>query len=294
MRIVAIMANREKLAADPLGAEAVAAALHALAERGVSVLLNAEAAEGLGRADLAAADERLARDADLVIAFGGDGTILQAARLAAAWGRPILGGNLGGLGFLAEVGAGEVPAAVGRLLEGDFAVESRLMLEATVGGDRRVALNDVVIARAGFGRLLRLRTVVNDQHLATYHADGVIVSTPTGSTAYSLSAGGPIVHPLAPVIVVTPICSHSLTARPVVVGQGDAIGVELLSESEAVLTVDGQEGLTVAPGARVLIRRAAEVARLVRLRPPDFYTLLREKLAWGERGIGTWGQSGEP
>jgi len=149
---------------------------------------------------------------------------------------------------------------------------------------RCLALNDMVVAKAGVARVIHLTTWVNGEHLATYPADGVIVATPTGSTAYSLSAGGPIVHPHVDVIVVTPICPHTFTARPVVVSGTATVTVEVADRDEDVcLSVDGQESHQLQPGERVVARRAEERTRLVRLRPHSFYSILRTKLGWGER-----------
>jgi NAD+ kinase len=163
------------------------------------------------------------------------------------------------------------------------------MLEAEIveGGGVRLrclALNDMVVAKTGVARVIRVATWVNDEHLSTYPADGVIVATPTGSTAYSLSAGGPIVHPQVDVLIVTPICPHMLTARPVVVSGGAAVTVQAMGTDEDVtLSVDGQESHPLHSGERVIVRRAAVRTRLVRRGAPRFYGILREKLAWGER-----------
>jgi NAD+ kinase len=249
--------------------------------------MNEAGATFSGRPELAAADHALVDDTDLLVVIGGDGTILSAARLAV--GRaPILGVNLGGLGFMTEMPLAELPGSIADVAAGATVIDERVMLEAEIdrpeGRLRALALNDVVIAKTGVARMVHVTTAVNGEHLATYPADGVIVATPTGSTAYSLSAGGPIVHPHVDVIVVTPICPHTFTARPVVVSGSAYVTLEVTSKDEDVsLTVDGQESHPLRPGERVTIRRAQERTRLVRLRARSFYSILRTKLAWGER-----------
>lgn len=288
MSRVGFLVNASRVAGYPQADELVRATLRRLDERGVEVRMNEVGAVVVGRPDLAAADGALVEGTDLLIVLGGDGTILSAARLAA--GRvPILGVNMGGFGFLAEVTLAELPDAASAAISGDGDVDERTMLQAEVTGNgqarlRRLALNDIVVTKTGVARVVTLGTWVNEEHLSTYPADGVIVSTPTGSTAYSLSAGGPIVHPQVDVLIVTPICPHTLTARPVVVSGAATVTVKPLAGIEDVrLTVDGQESVPLEAGERVVVRRAASRARLVRLRPPSFYSILRTKLAWGGR-----------
>lgn len=283
-----MLVNPARFSAYPQAPTLLADALRLLDERGAMVRMNAAGAALAKRPDLAVEDEALLADGDLLVVLGGDGTILSAARLAA--GRvPILGVNMGGFGFLAEVALDELPAAIDRVTAGASSIDERAMLSAEIADGetvrrRCVALNDMVVAKTGVARLVRVAIWVNGEHLSTYPADGVIVATPTGSTAYSLSAGGPIVHPQVDVIVVTPICPHTLTARPVVVSGGAAVTVEPLEASDDTqLSVDGQESFPLRDGERVIVRRADVRARLVRLRAPSFYSILRTKLAWGER-----------
>ncbi len=285
---IGLVINEEKLREEPEALSLVKEAIRVM-EEAASVLLNAGSAKLLERPEIGVPPEEVTKRADLLIVLGGDGTILRASRQAGPRGIPVLGVNVGGFGFLAEVGIRELKEVVPRLLKGDFALDERMMLEAVVErGEERIegflALNDMVVTKSGYARLLRLRTYINGEHLATYPADGLIVSTPTGSTAYSLSAGGPIVHPRVEVILVTPICPHMLHARSVVVSGNDTVTVEFGGGvEEAMLTVDGQEGFLLQGGDRVLIRRATPRAKLIRLHPFRFYTLLRQKLSWGER-----------
>lgn len=288
MTCVGVLLHPARFAAYPQAGELLRDTLRVLAGHGAVVRLNGAGATAAGRPDLAATDAALVEDGDLLVVLGGDGTILSAARLAA--GRvPILGVNMGGFGFLAEMPLSELPGGIGEMLAGTMVMDDRAMLEAEIVGDggvrrRCLALNDMVVGKTGVARVIRVATWVNDEHLSTYPADGVIVATPTGSTAYSLSAGGPIVHPQVDVIIVTPISPHMLTARPVVISGGATVTIEAIGAAEDVsLSVDGQESHALLGGERVIVRRAAARTRLVRRRAPSFYSLLRKKLAWGER-----------
>jgi NAD+ kinase len=226
--------------------------------------------------------------ADLVVVLGGDGTLLSVARLYAG-GPPILGVNLGRLGFLTEVPRDELYPALVEVLAGRFQLDSRSMfdvlLERTTGeriGYR--ALNDAVIAKASLARIIELVVEVDRRLVSRYRADGLVVSTPTGSTAYNLSAGGPILHPHLPVAVLSPICPHTLTLRPLVVPDSSVVEVILETPGEKVhLTIDGQEGCEMNRGDRLRITRAAESVRLARtLEPRSIFEGLRSKLHWGE------------
>ena len=289
MRAVGVVVNPEKVQQDPGVAVRVREAAAQLAGHGLGVRLNSEGARAVGLEELATSDAELSEVSDALVVVGGDGTILRAARTGAVRGVPVLGVNVGGFGFLAEVGLEGLPEALERLVSGRYGVEERMMLAAEVvreghTAERFLALNDMVITKSGYARLMPLRTTVNGEHLATYLADGLIVSTPTGSTAYNLSAGGPILSPGVRALAITPICPHTLTARPVVVDADDVATVEVALDVEGVLlTVDGQVGCPLRGGDVVRLRRAEARARLVRLRPPSFYELLRHKFAWGER-----------
>jgi NAD+ kinase len=289
VRTVGLLVNVDKLNANADVARFASEAVNLLTERGVSVVLNRESAEILGHPALGIPEGELVRRANVVVVFGGDGTILRAARSAAPHGIPILGVNLGGFGFLAEVNGPEVERALHRLLEGEFRLDERMMLRAVVEHEGRpiqefLALNDIVVTKSGYARLLKLRTFINAEHLATHLADGLIVATPTGSTAYSLSAGGPIVHPAVEGIVLTPICAHTLNARAVLASAGDTIVIQVEPVgAPPILTVDGQEGYPLQPGDEVRVGRSPHHTRLVRLEAGGFYGLLRAKLTWGER-----------
>ena len=259
-----------------------------LRRRKRTVLLDADAAAVLSIEGGVGKQEMMAK-ADLVIVLGGDGTLLAIARHSGPRGVPVLGVNLGGLGFLTDVKPGEVFKALEKVLAGKFKVERRSMLAASVIRDRRVirrfqALNDMVINKGALARILDLETSVDGVPLCTYKADGLIFSTPTGSTAYSLSAGGAIIEPSVGVVHVAPICPHTLTQRPIVLGDRARIRVTVRSPDEdIVLTVDGQEGMKLASEDVIEIRRAKNQVVLLRSPTHDFFELLRTKLRWGER-----------
>lgn len=221
---------------------------------------------------------------DFVIVLGGDGTILRVARQLSGTNLPLLGVNLGQMGFLAEVEPPMLEAGLDMLLEGQYKVRHRLMLSARVFRDDRpvaeyTALNDVVISKGPFSRIIYLDTYVNDKHLETYPSDGIIISTPTGSTGYSLSAGGPIVNPALDVMIITPICPHLLHHRSVIVASHERVSIHPWTrQAEVILTVDGQVGFQLQDGDEVQVTRAPLTTPLVQLHGTDFYTLLHRKL----------------
>ena len=225
---------------------------------------------------------------DLLLVLGGDGTLLSMARLVGDLGVPILGVNLGGLGFLTALTADELFPALEAYLDGGLVIEERMMLGAAVSrqGERLaeyVALNDVVITKSAMSRIIRLEVAVDNQFATGYRADGLIISTPTGSTAYSLSAGGPIVFPTMDAVVLTPICSHTLTNRPIVLPASQRIDVTLLTDQDVMLTLDGQVGFALKQLDTVEVHRAAARIRLARFPQKHFFSVLRTKLKWGER-----------
>jgi NAD+ kinase len=227
--------------------------------------------------------------ADLVVVLGGDGTLISVARLVGDREVPILGVNLGSLGFLTEVTLDELYPALESCLSGDYRVSERMMLRAAVERDGREieshqVLNDVVINKGALARIVDLETTVDESWLTTFKSDGLIISTPTGSTGYSLAAGGPIVHPALDCLVITPICPHTLTNRPIVVDAGASITVTLKSDKEDVfLTLDGQVGMELKGGDIIRVGRAERRTRLVMSRSKDYFEVLRTKLKWGER-----------
>jgi NAD+ kinase len=224
---------------------------------------------------------------ELVVVLGGDGTLLSVARHLTT-GTPILGVNLGTLGFLTEINRSELYPALVEVLAGRFSIERRSLLSVTLkrlNGETILyqALNDVVITKSALARIIQLEVRIADRLVASYRSDGLIISTPTGSTAYNLSAGGPILHPDLPVAALTPICPHTLTMRPLVVPQASDITVTLESPHEEVhLTVDGQEGTNLEYRDKVSVTAAPFQVQLVKLGERTFYDALRSKLRWGE------------
>jgi len=224
-----------------------------------------------------------------VLVLGSDGTMLSVHRLVAGKGIPVLGVNLGSLGFLAEVSKEDIFTSVEKMLAGGCRVEERLMLKAMIQRKGETieeyrVLNDVVINKGALARIIDLETFIDKTYVTTFKADGLIISTPTGSTAYSLSAGGPILYPTLESIVVTPICSHTLTNRPIVLPDQVVIEIGLKSLSEDVfLTLDGQVGCSLKPDDIIEIRKAEYKARLLVPGEKGYFDVLRTKLKWGER-----------
>ena len=223
--------------------------------------------------------------ADMLVALGGDGTILAAARAVGRRGTPILGVNLGRLGFLAELAPGEIVRVVGDILAGRYVVDERLVIEVRTTADpARVfpAMNDIVLDKSRSSRVIDIETHVDGAFAVTYRGDGVIVSTPTGSTAYALSNGGPIVTPGSDVIGITPISPHSLSGRPLIIPASSVIRIVAHSESdEILLAADGQEVAILTPPAEITLRKAGYTVRLVRRTDRSYFDLLRAKLHWG-------------
>ncbi len=256
-----------------------------LAPRGLRVLYDPHAAAALGEPATSSAE--LARLADLLVVLGGDGTLLAMARALEERAVPILGINLGTLGFLAEVSVDEMESAVAAALAGTMRVERRLRISVEhMRGGREVAhwraLNDAVVT-SSLARLIEIDVRADDLPVSTYPVDGLIVSTPTGSTAYSLSAGGPILLPSLEALVLTPICPHTLTQRPLVMPDTVVLEIAAKAGVEARLTVDGQEGVELADGDVVRVRRSAHGVLLVVPPQRSRFDVLRTKLRWGER-----------
>ena len=261
-----------------------------LQAHGASVTCDSETSDCLGMTAVQARKrEELPTCTDLLIVLGGDGTLLSAARLAANRKVPILAVNLGGLGFLTTVAQDEIYSILDEIFAGQHRVSERVMVEAEIirGGEvvrRQIALNDAVLNKAALARIMDLELRVDGEYVTTYKADGLILSTPTGSSAYSLAAGGPIVYPTVECFVVTPICPHTLTNRPLVIPDSASIEVDFKAEDDTVfLTLDGQIGIELMRGDHIRVRKAAEKLLLVRPAKKTYYQVLRNKLKWGER-----------
>lgn len=262
-----------------------------LEERRVAVMAESDAASAMKMRQLSR-DEALLAKADFAVVLGGDGTLLRASRVMAPAGVPMLAVRFGQFGFLADIEPADALPALDRVLQGSYTIDERMMVEASVHrNDREVstclALNDVVIAKGPLARMLRLSTYISGKFISTYPADGLVVATPTGSTAYSLSAGGPLVAPDLKVIIVTPICPHTLNARSLLVS--DRQSVEIVVESDpgdvVILTVDGQIGVPLEPGDKVCVREAKPRAKLICTDGMTFYDKLQARLRWGDRFV---------
>jgi NAD+ kinase len=223
-----------------------------------------------------------------VVVLGGDGTLLGAARKIGRYGVPILGINLGGLGFLAEIPLKRLYKDMERLIAGEMEVEARLMLEASVLRDneekcRFSVLNDVVINKGALARIINLRVSIDRRFLTTFRADGLIVSSPTGSTGYNLSAGGPILYPNLEALILTPICPFTLTQRPIILPDTSVIEINMGEDSEEVtLTFDGQVGFDLMDNDGIIIRKSEKKLKLIKSPDQDYFDILRTKLKWGE------------
>jgi len=258
-----------------------------LRERGMETFIDIESASEIGENGFQRSE--IPSLVDMVIVLGGDGTLLSVARLVGNQGVPILGVNLGGLGFITEVPLDELYETLERIFNNDYFIEERLMLVTHVHRQgERIAdynvLNEVVINKGAMARIIELETYINKSYVTTFRADGLILSTPTGSTAYSLSAGGPIIYPTLHSFVLTPICPHTLTNRPIVLPDDFLVEVILKSESgDVFLTLDGQVGFSLKYEDVVEVRRSEGKIKLISTRERDYFKILRTKLKWGER-----------
>jgi NAD+ kinase len=258
-----------------------------LRARSIDVVLDATSAALLGEKG-GIQKTQLAGKADVLLVLGGDGTMLNAARLAGERSIPILGVNMGGLGFLTEVRLENLYPSLDRVFANDFVLDERLMLKTHVHrhGEtvaRGVVLNDVVISKGTLARMIELKIAIQGQFVTNLRGDGLIISTPTGSTAYSLSAGGPIINPAVQSLILTPICPHTLTHRPLIVPGTVEIEATLTSRDDgAMATLDGQVGIAMTQGDTVVVQASEHRTRLIRFPESHYYDVLREKLKWGD------------
>jgi NAD+ kinase len=258
-----------------------------LRSRGYEVCFDDETAASIGDRAACWSKTSLGAHTDLLITFGGDGTLLSVARHAPS-NVPIMGVNMGTLGFITEIQVEEFPVVLDRVLAGDFQSEQRVALQVTVNGpdgegrSYRV-LNDVAINKSALARIIEMHVRVGGKFVSTFRADGLIVATPTGSTAYNLSAGGPIIYPTMGAVVVTPICPHMLSNRPLVLPDDLVIEIRIISSNQEVyLTMDGQEGLPLSEYDHVSVRKSSNTVQLVQSPEKNYFDVLRTKLKWGE------------
>lgn len=286
IKTVGIVANLDKSRTKDVAKKIV----NLLQQKKINVILDLPLAKLLKQAKSALSIDRLAEKVDVVITLGGDGTFLRVARVMQKHLKPILGVNLGGLGFLAEVTLESLENDLGLLVKGQYDINYRMTLYTDVvkkNGKRikvQPALNDVVVSKKVIARIINVKTYINNKPVTTFKADGVIVATPTGSTAYTLSAGGPIVHPKTEVVLISPICPHTLTHRPLVIPSDDKIKLKLDKSAKGViLTVDGQIGMDLSPEDSIIIKRGQQMVPLITFRDTLYFKVLQQKLSWGSR-----------
>lgn len=255
-----------------------------LDDKGKDYILEEASAGLLERRVKSQVYERLVDFADIVIVFGGDGTFLKAARTFAASDVPILGINLGQLGFLTDIEVEMLEDGLDKLLAGKYQIEERMILEGRVIRSKQlvsrlIAINDLVLTKGPFSRIIKLETFIDGEYITTYPGDGLIIACPTGSTAYSLSAGGPIVNPKMKSLIITPICPHTLNSRSIVTTEDEEIVVKVDADhSEVMLTVDGQESFPILSDDIIKINKSNLVAKMIKLEGYNFYKILRNRL----------------
>lgn len=257
-----------------------------LKARDVNVLCDEELSKDLAITKAADCSQYMFQVSDVVIVLGGDGTLLNVARLSSCCQVPLFGINIGHLGFLTEIEIVDTYASLEKILRGDYTIEKRMMLEAFIENNENqtqkfIALNDIVLTKGGFSRLISYNIHINDEFVDSYQADGVIICSPTGSTAYSLSAGGPIVAPDVEVLTITPICPHTLHSRSILVSNKDLVRVEITKNNQTniSMTVDGQAGVVINPGDVVTVQQSKYYANLVKLSNRSFFDVLRAKMS---------------
>ncbi|ASS75932.1 NAD(+) kinase [Tumebacillus algifaecis] len=281
MKVIGLLVNHTK----PMAKEVAHRLIEIIEKNGAAVRVDETTAATIGREDIQLPQSEFADHVELLFVLGGDGTILGFARKFAKTGLPLLGINIGHLGFLSEAEPQDLEESVKRVLDGNYCLENRLMLEAQVERNGQViykdliALNDIGICKDRFGTMVTGRLYVDDMYVDQYTGDGLLVSTPTGSTAYSLSCGGPIVAPHIDVMLITPICPHTLHSRPLVIAANQEVRVEVTgTQEEMVLLVDGQDFRTLENHDIVRVRQATYKTKLIKWRDREFYEVLRRKL----------------
>ncbi len=281
-KTMGIIVNREKEGA----VQYVRGMIQWLEEKENQILVTNWLGKRIHRHDLVADKSEMGEKSDLVVSLGGDGTLCRAARDFAPYEVPLLGINFGGLGFLTEIPISRYQQGLKKILADDYRTEKRLMLEANLIRNKEkietcLALNDVVISKRGIPRIINLKTFVGGEFITTYSADGLVISTPTGSTAYSLSTGGPVVHPNLGVVILSPICAHTLAVRPLVIPETDEIDVLVEpSSGKTLLTIDGQVVYDLKEEDIIRVKKAPSQATLIRLKEKFFFRMLQTKLGW--------------
>lgn len=285
MNKIGLIVNMSKISAPSIAKKVI----KWLEDKHIDIYLPKETAQELDLDKYGRDEADLYSIPDALFVLGGDGTLLNAARCVAEKNIPLLGINLGNLGFLTELEIDKLFNGLADLISGNYYIEERMMLEANVKRRGEIignfhALNDIVITKGAFARMIEMNTYIDNNFFTTYPADGIIIASPTGSTAYSLSAGGPIVSPDIDIMIITPICPHTLYARPIIISHNQIIKVLLISDTgEVMLTVDGQDGFQLQKEDEILVKKSHLTTKLIKLRDRTFYDILREKLKDGSR-----------
>ncbi len=281
MKTIGIVPNYSKDAAMKLVNELA----EFLIKKECKVVLTYKIAELTGLNEFGVTKYELYSKSDFIIVLGGDGTLLDTGRKAAKYGTPLLGINMGTMGFLSTADGAEATQTIEKVLNGDYKIEKRLMLESEIISDtdspkQYIAVNDVCISRGVFTKITEYNIYVNDEYLATFRADGMIISTPTGSTAYNLSAGGPVLKPDIECMVITPICPHSLHSRSIVVSADDTVRIEASfgSNGDIIMSMDGQTSVILNNGDIINVRKSANSINIIKTNTRSFYEILRKKL----------------
>ncbi len=281
MNKIGIVVKRNK----PEGVELARKIVEWAGGKGIEPFLEEDVAEQLS-VKRGYPKSEIPRRVDLIVVLGGDGTLLSVARLAAEKSVPILGVNLGSLGFLTEITVEELFPTLEKILAGDYEVEMRMMLNASIYRHdelltRYLALNDVVVSKSSMARIIDLEATIDDNYLTLYRVDGLIISTPTGSTGYSLAAAGPIVYPTLHAMILTPICPFTLNNRPILIPDKSRVGITLKTENvDHLLTIDGQVAFALKAGDVVVVEKAKSCTKLIKSPYRDYYEVLRAKLKW--------------
>ncbi len=253
--------------------------------RGITTLISQKSADMIGIIE-GISFEQMCKESDFLVSLGGDGTLLSLVRRSYHWHKPVLGINAGNLGFLADITLDDVDNFLDQLFLGEYRIDERMMIEGVIERydgkkEQLYAFNDVVITRPTISKMVKIDAAINRDWFNTYRGDGLILSTPTGSTAYNLASGGPVIYPLTKAFIMTPICPHSLTQRPLVVPADFTI--ELCSPKDTVVVmVDGQDAYKMKPGERLVVNGAKIGAKMLHRKERNYFEVLREKLSWGE------------
>jgi len=255
----------------------------AFERHGAEVLIDAISAGMIGV--LGQEFTSMCKASDILVCIGGDGTLISLARRSYRYHKPILGINAGTLGFLVDINPTEVEAFIDKLYTGEYRIDERMMIEGTLSNDQEETMfysfNDIVISRPSISKMVQVDAYIDKKWFNTYYGDGLIISTPTGSTAYNLAAGGPVTFPLTDAFILTPICPHSLTQRPLVIPANFEIEIKT-PDKESLVIIDGQEQYEFGPSDTLLIKKASIGARLIHRVERNYFDVLREKLSWGQ------------